>query len=413
MTSSRKEQVLFFGSIGVLFLLIISLFTLLVLQESGRNKLLSEYEASKAASALLELYARQESLTDRDMGANVLGFGIYAFDGRRILAKGTAPDSLAVEESMLSRASVEKRGRVLRIVRPIGVTQGLGGGQGMMRNRQRMSMMGRIGALLFLEYDVSSYSQGNTFMLFMAVFMPLSLAGVLFAIVHLYVKNRQLRAKEASQRELVKLGEAARTLAHEIKNPLGIIRIQCGTLKKLLPEKDQRHVQVIDDEVSRLSVLVERIGEFLRNPQGTPVSIDLTAFLKDLITRFDYPVVLNAAHERPIHIVFDQNRLRSVFENLIRNAHESMEGKDEPVEIGVEEGKHWIRASVFDRGSGLSPDDRDRVFDPFFTTKPTGSGIGLAITKRFMEAMGGSVELQQRHGGGVQAVLLFKRPEGI
>ena len=100
-------------------------------------------------------------------------------------------------------------------------------------------------------------------------------------------------------------------------------------------------------------------------------------------------------------ILMDTERARSVFENIIRNAIES--GSPENA-IGAGIRRHdessSIVVSIYDRGQGIAEGNLKRVFDPFFTSKSTGTGIGLSISKRFVEAAGGAISIENREGGG-------------
>jgi signal transduction histidine kinase len=103
--------------------------------------------------------------------------------------------------------------------------------------------------------------------------------------------------------------------------------------------------------------------------------------------------------------------LRSVLENLIKNALESAPSghQGESIEVHVSSSKSKVTISVMDRGEGISPEARERIFDPFYTSKTTGSGIGLAIARRFVEAAEGSLSLSPRSGGGTVAEVSLKR----
>jgi two-component system sensor histidine kinase HydH len=95
----------------------------------------------------------------------------------------------------------------------------------------------------------------------------------------------------------------------------------------------------------------------------------------------------------------DSGRARSVFENIITNAMESG-GAAEECGAALERDGDRITARIFDRGRGIAEADLKRVFDPFFTTKSSGTGIGLAVSRRFLEAAGGSISIENRPGGG-------------
>jgi signal transduction histidine kinase len=104
----------------------------------------------------------------------------------------------------------------------------------------------------------------------------------------------------------------------------------------------------------------------------------------------------------------DADRLRSVLENVIRNALEAG-GPEDAVAASVEKvktgGRTLIVISIIDQGKGISGENLKRVFDPFFTSKSTGTGIGLSICKRFVEAANGYITLESRETGGAKVTI--------
>jgi two-component system sensor histidine kinase HydH len=228
------------------------------------------------------------------------------------------------------------------------------------------------------------------------------------AVGILYKRNSDYRRRMSAQMRLAQLGEAARTLAHEIKNPLGAIRIQTGFLRKTLPADRVRDLTLIEQEVDRLSSLADRVGSFLRDPVGRQEKIDLVRFL----ARFAEPgrVTLRVEGENSIYVLFDPERLRSVIENLVRNALDSHQetGVDDAVEIEVGHIQHLVRVVVGDRGPGINETDREKLFDPFYTTKTSGSGVGLPLVRRFVDAAGGAVVLRPRAEGGTEAIVTIR-----
>jgi signal transduction histidine kinase len=121
----------------------------------------------------------------------------------------------------------------------------------------------------------------------------------------------------------------------------------------------------------------------------------------------------------------DRERARSVFENIVRNALESG-GPEERISAGIirrsartanariggARGRTLIVISILDRGRGILPEDLDRVFDPFFTRKSAGTGIGLSISKRFVEGAGGTITLERREGGGTAVRIVLPEYAG-
>jgi two-component system sensor histidine kinase HydH len=183
--------------------------------------------------------------------------------------------------------------------------------------------------------------------------------------------------------------------------------LQTALLKKTLPEDKRDDLRVMEEEIGRLDHLTKRISEFLRNPAGSPEIIELKSFVQDLVQRFDAGIAFSPAECPDADIFIDRERFRSVLENLMKNALESAQESGRNPQVSVEifrsHNDHWVSVDVLDRGDGLPAGDMKTLFDPFFTTKVHGSGIGLAISLRFIEAAGGTLELSSRESGGTRA----------
>ncbi len=235
-------------------------------------------------------------------------------------------------------------------------------------------------------------------------------AALVSYVAFVVMKNVEYRRRIEEQKNLVVLGTAASTLAHEIKNPLLAIRLQTSIIAKSLPGKAQRELDIIDSEVERLSALSHRVNDFLRDPRGQPERIDAAAVASEVGARLCGRSVFDGRPAQDAFVSMDPERLRSTLENLLRNA---LESGGYPEEVGIEIGRSdgAVRIDVLDRGAGILPKDRERIFDPFFTTKSRGTGIGLAICRRFIQAAGGAVSLEDRPGGGTTArVVLPEAP---
>ncbi len=258
--------------------------------------------------------------------------------------------------------------------------------------------------------------------------VELALAALVLFVRELIVRNGDYRRRIEAQRNLVVLGTAASTLAHEIKNPLLSIRLQTRILEKTCPGSARRELGIIDDEVERLSALSHRVGDYLRDPAGNPAPVDVREAASEVGRRLCGRDVLlpgdgsvEGSGEVPAATaLIDPERLRSVLENLVRNALESadpdcvrpgasaagragIEDAAPSVGIAVRAEGGAVLVDVLDRGAGIDPAAAGRAFDPFYTTKSRGTGIGLAVCKRFVEAAGGSIRLEPRPGGGCAA----------
>jgi signal transduction histidine kinase len=260
--------------------------------------------------------------------------------------------------------------------------------------------------VLFLELAAGRYLARQRLFRLAQALVPLALAGLGALVAAQYRRNSEYRRRLAAQTELARLGEISRTLSHEIKNPLSAIRLQTGLLKKTLPGERHGDLRIIEEEIQRLALLTERVGDFVRDPRGEPQDLDLDLFLRELALRYDGRLRYRPEAGGPVRVRVDPQRLRSVMENLISNALESGEGE---VELRCGAQRHRAELSVLDRGAGIPPEIRAKVFDPFFTSKTKGSGIGLAVARRFVEAAGGQLLLERRPGGGTAARVLLPR----
>ena len=262
--------------------------------------------------------------------------------------------------------------------------------------------MSELPDIIYIKFDGTSYFNSVRRAWVLAIAGVFVMLGIFLVILSIYNNNRKYRMQLQKNESLAKLGAAARTLTHEIKNPLSAMTIQSALMRKLLPAEFHPDLDVMDHEITRLTNLTNRVSEFLKNPSGTPKDIELVAFINDIARLFKNEVkVLNDV--KSVVISFDPDRARSVFENLIKNATESCEDRDPQVTVEISVKHKTVTVKVMDRGNGLPEGTREQLFDPFFTTKIHGSGIGLAISKQFVESRGGSLKLYDRDGGGTVA----------
>jgi two-component system sensor histidine kinase HydH len=243
------------------------------------------------------------------------------------------------------------------------------------------------------------------------ILYPLSTTALLvlaLAIRRLYVHNIEYRERIKAQANLVMLGTAASTLAHEIKNPLHSIKLQTSILEKMFgPAEEITHV---NEEVDRLAFLTCRVNDYLRSARGNPEITDIAAVITECSIRvFGFSILDDKAPANPL-VRIDSERAKSVFENIMLNASESG-GRPEECRAALESAGNLFVARVYDRGRGVPEADIQRVFDPFFTTKSRGTGIGLALSKRFVEAAGGGITLENRPGGGALVNVTLPRAE--
>ena len=412
MKADGREIRFLIAAFLILFCGLALLSIFLLAAEARREGILVEYEADRTASALQETYLSEGGLDTGALDSRIRGFGIYDASGEPALRFGDAPPALS--GGAQARAfSYDESGRSLSLVRALGMS-GQGMGRGMMmrspdvpRAWSGAAMQGHLaGGGLYLSMDISGYYRKRFTYGAAAVLAPVLIAGIASLFLALLASNLRYRRRAAQRETLARIGETARTLAHEIRNPLVAIRMQTALLRREIPDGSGRELDIIDEEIERLTLLTRRVGDFLKNPRGSPESLDAAEFLRELSRKFPWPVSFPAPDPGHSHrILFDRELLRSVIENLVNNARESY-GEEEPagsVEIALSGEGSKLVIAVRDRGKGIPPEISEKVFDPFFSDKTHGSGIGLSVSRRFVEAAGGSLTLAPREGGGTEA----------
>jgi len=214
--------------------------------------------------------------------------------------------------------------------------------------------------------------------------------------------------REAGQRErLSSLGRLSTVIAHEVRNPLMIIK---GALRTLARDgataADVRDAATdIDEEIDRLNRLVNDVLDVARPIRFDPAPTDVNQVCRDaagaVTTASGRPVTLELTAALPA-LVTDAERLRTVLVNLLANAQHAIEGKPgaEVRVITTAAGDRRVGIVVRDTGPGIADDDLARIFDPYFTTRRAGTGLGLAIAKNIVEGLGGSIAVATRRGAG-------------
>ena len=228
--------------------------------------------------------------------------------------------------------------------------------------------------------------------------------------------------REATQRErLSSLGRLSTVVAHEIRNPLMIIKTSLRALRRedARPEQVAAAARDIDEEISRLNRIVAEVLDFAR-----PIKFDLEPTDVNALTRDAVHAAEAAAGCTGIRVTLDPDipaapldvaRLRQALVNIIGNAIQAMGDAGPPADgqaIRVKTARlddRRIAITVSDKGPGIAPEDLPRVFDPFFTTRRTGTGIGLAISRNIIEGLGGriSVASERDRGTDVRIELPF------
>lgn len=226
--------------------------------------------------------------------------------------------------------------------------------------------------------------------------------------------ERTLRRSES----LAAVGQATTQVAHEIRNPLGSIRLGVSMLRDSVTDEDALNtIELVERGIKHLNKLVVDVTQFSRQKELERSSVDLHESLEsslDLVSeriQEKNATVEKQFIDREIVGHWDAYQLRQVFVNVIANAVDaSQEGA--PVRISTDLVSHsngdgqpakiYARIVIADKGKGMDKLTRERIFEPFFSTKKRGTGLGLAIVKQIVEQHGGKISVASEPGEGSQ-----------
>lgn len=222
------------------------------------------------------------------------------------------------------------------------------------------------------------------------------------------------------QKTLAELGKFSMMIAHEVKNPLGIIKSSLDVLKKDVGlSGDNLMVEYMEDEIQRLNRLIEEFLVFARPARPNFREVDLNAMLVDVCDRFRLLAVSGGSGigeevpREPFMATADRDLLSRVMANVIKNAREASGDGGRVLVAARVEADRW-RAVVTDTGPGVPVEARERIFEPFFTTRARGTGLGLAFAAQIVTAHGGVLSVgDAEEGGAVFTVEIPSTPPGI
>ncbi|MGD1984702.1 MAG: ATP-binding protein [Chromatiaceae bacterium] len=220
---------------------------------------------------------------------------------------------------------------------------------------------------------------------------------------------RTLRLIE-SQR-LANIGQFTSGIVHEIRNPLSTISLALEHLAQLqeLPPNSGRRVALATEEIGRLDRLLDDILIYAK-----PLVIDrqptvLADLIKEVSAGIDDDRLQLELQEIP-DVAVDRDRIKQVLINLIRNALDaSPPGESVTVEAGPADEPGWVAVRISNGGAGIAETDRQRLFEPFFTTKQNGTGLGLPIVQRLVQAHSGRLTVESDRERGTVATVRLPR----
>jgi signal transduction histidine kinase len=232
------------------------------------------------------------------------------------------------------------------------------------------------------------------------------------------IETVRLRVELVQRERLAALGEAAAVMAHEVRNPIAAILNAGALLRRFHRDAagtEADLVRVIAEEAARLNRLVKDLLDLGRPlaPHILPVDLaDLArrtlSVLRDRNAFGEVPISVDSPPV-PVVAAIDADLVQLALGNVVQNAIQASPAGGK-VTVTIEERGASSVVVVDDEGSGFPREAAERFLEPFYTTRATGTGIGLAVVRRVVEACTGSIEFGRNAGGGGRVTLIFPRP---
>ncbi|MDB5281265.1 MAG: histidine kinase, partial [Bacteroidota bacterium] len=218
--------------------------------------------------------------------------------------------------------------------------------------------------------------------------------------------------------------EMAKQIAHEIKNPLTPMKLSIQYLQRAIDDGNpninelaKKVARTLEEQIENLSSIATAFASFAKMPKAHNEIINLNDLLKSITDLFNREenITVTFISESDAPLVFaDKNQLVSVFNNLVKNAIQSIpENRKGFVDAHIKQEDEWIIVTVSDNGNGIPSGNYEKVFVPNFTTKSSGTGLGLAISKQIVEGAGGKIWFESAENVGTSFFVKLKRSENV
>jgi two-component system sensor histidine kinase PilS (NtrC family) len=236
--------------------------------------------------------------------------------------------------------------------------------------------------------------------------------------------DQKLLEENFRQKEkLAAVGQLAAGIAHEIRNPLasisGSIQLMLGSPQNHNDE-DMKLMRIVDKEINRLNGLITEFLEYVRPENKVNVPVNLNTLIREVVDSLkfnpklrkdiEHKLQLNAACE----ILGNRDKLKQVLLNFVINACQAMEKTAKPVlEVETHDQGAVVVMIIRDNGIGIKSENINRIFEPFHTTKPQGTGLGLAVTHKILQAHDARILVESVEGEGTKFLVEFQAHRGI
>ncbi|MGA9589921.1 MAG: ATP-binding protein, partial [Salegentibacter sp.] len=202
--------------------------------------------------------------------------------------------------------------------------------------------------------------------------------------------------------------EMAKQVAHEIKNPLTPMRLSVQSFQRnfdpndpRIEEKVREYSHTLINQIDTMSSIASAFSNFAKMPAQQSETLNVPKIVKLALDIFNENYITFSSEEDEILAKFDRTQLIRVVTNLVKNAVQALQDKEDPrIVVSVQDEEDTVCISICDNGGGIPEENEDKVFEPKFTTKSSGMGLGLAMVKNIVETYHGTISFVSKPDKG-------------
>lgn len=221
-------------------------------------------------------------------------------------------------------------------------------------------------------------------------------------------RNDMLRRMDEMQK-IAFAGEVASGIAHDIRNPLSSIKGAVQYIEDAIPEEDKEYLDIIYEDINRIEHIIERFQIFAVSREVMKSETPVEEFIGNVKGRFKNKELSIENNIPDKSFSVDPILLEEIVYNIIQNAFDSYGEREGEVYMKLEREDDDLMINIIDHGKGINKKDAGKIFNPFYTTRINGIGLGLSITKKMINACGGTINYESNENGGTTFIIRMER----
>ncbi|NIA22723.1 MAG: hypothetical protein GWP03_00925 [Proteobacteria bacterium] len=204
-------------------------------------------------------------------------------------------------------------------------------------------------------------------------------------------------------------GEVASGIAHDIRNPLSSIKGAVQYVEDSIPMEDKEYLDIIYEDINRIEHIIERFQIFAASREVMKNETTIAAFIANVKNRFKNKdlKIENNIPDKVFSV--DPILLEEIVYNIVQNAFDSYGDREGEVDVKLDRTDNDLMIYIIDHGKGIDQKDAEKIFTPFYTTRVNGMGLGLSITKKMINAYGGTIDYENNENGGTTFIVKMEK----